>query len=35
MDAIRHYNKSLMALKILFEGENALITDQDTAVKYI
>ena len=30
-----HYNKSLFAMKMLFENENNIIPDQETAVKYI
>ncbi len=34
-DAIRHYNKSLFGMKMLFEQNNSPIQDQETAVRYI
>ena len=34
-DAITHYNKSLIAMKMLFDGEEKLIKDQEGALKYI
>lgn len=34
-NAINHYNKSLLALKMLFEGMNPIITDQNTVIKVV
>lgn len=33
--AIMHYNKSLFALKMIFESDQGLIQDQETAIKFI
>ena len=33
--AIMHYNKALFAMKMLFENEDHIIGDQETAVKFI
>lgn len=34
-NAVMHYNKALFAMKMLFENEDNIIPDQETAVKYI
>lgn len=34
-NAVKHYNKSLFALKMIFDHEDNLISDEETAVKYI
>ena len=33
--AIIHFDKALLAMKMLFDNENDLIQDRDTAIKYI
>ena len=33
--AIMHYNKALFAMKMLFENEDHIIEDQETAVRFI
>ncbi len=33
--AVKHYSKSLFAMKMIFENENNIIKDQETAIKYI
>ena len=34
-NAVKHYNKSLFSLKMLFDHQDNLIADEETAVKYI
>jgi tetratricopeptide (TPR) repeat protein len=34
-EAVKHYSKALFALKMLFENENNIIGDTETAVRFI